>query len=70
MLAPHGLAYLVRRIHSDYGSGAHRIVSERPYELTSVFGVGFLVADRIAHSIGAGPQEAGAVAGGRAACAR
>ena len=36
MLAPHGLAYLVRRIHSDYGSGAHRIVSERPYELTSV----------------------------------
>jgi exodeoxyribonuclease V alpha subunit len=58
MLAPHGLAYLVRRIHSDYGSSAHRIVSERPYELTSVFGVGFLVADRIAHSVGAAPQEA------------
>ena len=58
MLAPHGLAYLVKRIHDDYGSTAHRIVSERPYELTSVFGVGFLVADRISRSVGAPPQEA------------
>ena len=58
MLAPHGLAYLVNRIHGDYGSTAHRIVSERPYELTSVFGVGFLVADRISRTVGAPPQEA------------
>ena len=40
LLAPHGLAYLVPRIHEAYGDGAHRVVSERPYELTSVFGVG------------------------------
>ncbi len=58
MLAPHGLAYLVKRIHDDYGSTAHRIVSERPYELTSVFGVGFLVADRISRTVGAPPQAA------------
>ncbi len=53
LLAPHGLAYLVKRIHDELGSGAHRLVSERPYELTSVFGVGFLIADRIAHGSGA-----------------
>jgi exodeoxyribonuclease V alpha subunit len=61
MLAPHGLAYLVKRIHQYYGDGAHRIVRERPYELTSVFGVGFLLADRIAHGVGAatdGPSRA------------
>jgi exodeoxyribonuclease V alpha subunit len=52
MLAPHGLAYLVSRIHDTYGDGAHRVVSERPYELTSVFGVGFLTADRIARGLG------------------
>ena len=33
--------------------GAHRVVTERPYELTSVFGVGFLIADRIARGLGA-----------------
>jgi exodeoxyribonuclease V alpha subunit len=53
LLAPHGLGYLVKRIHTEYGSTAHRVVSERPYELTSVFGVGFLVADRIARGVGA-----------------
>jgi exodeoxyribonuclease V alpha subunit len=52
MLAPHGLAYLVKRIHQYYGDGAHRIVRERPYELTSVFGVGFEIADRIARAVG------------------
>jgi exodeoxyribonuclease V alpha subunit len=52
LLAPHGLAYLVRRIHKEYGSTAHRVVREQPYELTSVFGVGFLVADRIARGVG------------------
>ncbi len=60
MLAPHGLAYLVGRIHDTFGDGAHRLVAEHPYELTSVFGVGFLIADRIARSLGAGdgPERA------------
>ena len=38
LLAPHGLAWLVARIEKHYGPRAHRIVRERPYELTSVFG--------------------------------
>jgi exodeoxyribonuclease V alpha subunit len=56
MLAPHGLAYLVARLQDAYGDSAHRIVSERPYELTSVFGVGFLTADRIARGLGVPPD--------------
>jgi exodeoxyribonuclease V alpha subunit len=52
LLAPYGLAYLVSRIQDAYGDGAHRVVSERPYELTSVFGVGFVTADRIARGLG------------------
>ena len=40
LLAPHGLAYLATRIHDEYGPSAHTIVSNRPYELTKVFGVG------------------------------
>ncbi len=55
LLAPHGLAHLVAKIHDAFGDGAHRVVSEHPYELTSVFGVGFLTADRIARSVGAEP---------------
>jgi exodeoxyribonuclease V alpha subunit len=41
------------------------VVSERPYELTSVFGVGFVTADRIAHGLGVaanGPQRSRAAA--------
>ncbi len=53
LLAPHGLGYLVTRISDHYGPTAHRVVLEHPYELTSVFGVGFLIADRIARSVGA-----------------
>jgi exodeoxyribonuclease V alpha subunit len=52
LLAPHGLAYLAGRIHAEHGPTAHRVVCERPYELTSVFGVGFHVADRIARGVG------------------
>jgi exodeoxyribonuclease V alpha subunit len=52
LLAPHGLAYLATRIHNEYGPSAHTIVSERPYELTKVFGVGFHLADRIARASG------------------
>jgi exodeoxyribonuclease V alpha subunit len=51
LLAPHGLAYLVPRIEKHYGSRAHRVVRERPYDLTSVFGVGFQTADTIARSL-------------------
>jgi exodeoxyribonuclease V alpha subunit len=58
LLAPHGLAYLVPRLHEAYGPTAHRVVAERPYELTSVFGVGFLIADRIARSLDSGVDEA------------
>ena len=46
LLAPHGLTWLVWRVHKHYGDAAHRIVRERPYELTSMFGVGFHTADR------------------------
>jgi exodeoxyribonuclease V alpha subunit len=57
LLAPHGLGYLVARISDHYGPTAHRIVTEHPYELTSVFGVGFLLADRIAQNTGSPVDE-------------
>jgi exodeoxyribonuclease V alpha subunit len=57
LLAPHGLAYLVGRINEAYGDSAHAVVSEHPYELTSVFGVGFLLADRIARGLGCPPDD-------------
>ncbi|HEY2638034.1 MAG TPA: AAA family ATPase, partial [Solirubrobacteraceae bacterium] len=50
LLAPHGLAYLAPRIHEHYGSGAHDLVARDPFCLTSVFGVGFHIADRIARA--------------------
>jgi exodeoxyribonuclease V alpha subunit len=52
LLAPHGLAYLASRLSGSYGGAAYRIVLEHPYELTSVFGVGFALADRIARGGG------------------
>jgi len=61
LLAPHGLAYLATRIHQQYGAGAHRLIARSPYALTSVFGVGFALADRIARGLGVaadGPQRA------------
>jgi exodeoxyribonuclease V alpha subunit len=57
LLAPHGLAYLATRIQAEYGSSAHRVVEEQPYELTSVFGVGFAIADRIARAAGLPPDS-------------
>jgi exodeoxyribonuclease V alpha subunit len=56
LLAPHGLAHLAARIHKHYGDRAYRIVAERPYELTAVFGVGFATADAIARGEGV-PRE-------------
>jgi exodeoxyribonuclease V alpha subunit len=50
LLAPHGLAYLAARIHEHYGRGAHDLVTRDPFCLTSVFGVGFHIADRIARA--------------------
>src|SRR4051794_32146534 len=47
LLAPHGLAWLVPRIAAQHGDRAHGMVRERPYDLTSVFGVGFRIADTI-----------------------
>jgi len=52
LLAPHGLAQLAPRIHRHYGDRAYRVVAERPYELTAVFGVGFATADAIARGMG------------------
>jgi len=57
LLAPHGLSYLAPRIREAYGDGAHRVVCEQPYELTSVFSVGFLIADKIARSLGIDPDS-------------
>jgi exodeoxyribonuclease V alpha subunit len=56
-LAPHGLAWLVPRITHEHGDRAHLVVRERPYELTSVFGVGFRIADAIARAGGI-PRDA------------
>ena len=56
LLAPHGLAHLAGRIHRHYGDRAYRIVAERPYELTAVFGVGFATADAIARGVGVAPD--------------
>ena len=58
LLAPHGLAYLASRIHEHYGTAAHQILADDPYQLTSVFGVGFAIADRIARASGTPPDAA------------
>jgi exodeoxyribonuclease V alpha subunit len=58
LLAPHGLAYLAPRIHEHYGTAAHQILTDDPYRLTSVFGVGFAIADRIARASGSPPDPA------------
>jgi exodeoxyribonuclease V alpha subunit len=65
LLAPHGLAYLAGRIHEHHGDGAHERIAADPYELTSLFGVGFAIADRIAlatgTAAGAGARERAAI---------
>src|SRR4051794_39034829 len=59
LLAPHGLAWLVPRIAEEYGERAHEMVRKRAYELTSVFGVGFAIADTIARAAGIPPDAPG-----------
>jgi exodeoxyribonuclease V alpha subunit len=61
LLAPHGLAWLVPRIANEYGDRAHDVVRQRPYELTSVFGVGFAIADTIARAAGVPRDSVGRV---------
>ncbi|MDE3133734.1 MAG: AAA family ATPase, partial [Acidobacteriota bacterium] len=61
LLAPHGLAYLAKRISDEYPNTAHHVITENPYELTRVFGVGFRVADRIARA--AHPESVEAIPG-------
>jgi exodeoxyribonuclease V alpha subunit len=64
LLAPHGLGWLVPRIAAEHGDRAHGLVRERPYDLTSVFGVGFRIADTIARAGGvAGDSPARTAAG-------
>ena len=57
LLAPHGLAWLVPRLVKEYGDRAAQVVQQRPYELTSVFGVGFQIADTIARAAGVSPRR-------------
>src|SRR3954447_1325471 len=57
LLAPHGLAWLVPKLAARYGELAHEMVRDRPCELTSVFGVGFHTADRIARAGGHPPDS-------------
>ena len=59
LLAPHGLAWLVPRLVKEYGDRAQQVVMGKPYDLVSVFGVGFATADTIAR---AGGIQAGAPA--------
>jgi exodeoxyribonuclease V alpha subunit len=63
MLAPYGLGYLVQRIAERYGPTALQIVAKRPYELTSVFGVGFVLADRIARGAASSGEGVQAIPG-------
>jgi exodeoxyribonuclease V alpha subunit len=61
LLAPHGLAHLVAAIRAELGDAAHRVITQQPYALTRVFGVGFTIADRIARGLGVprdGPERA------------
>ena len=53
-------ARLARPAHrtSTTATRAHRVVRERPYELTSVFGVGFQTADTIARAAGVARRRA------------
>jgi exodeoxyribonuclease V alpha subunit len=57
LLAPHGLGWLVPRLAKEYGDRAQQVVTQRPYDLTSVFGVGFQIADRIARAVGVDPSS-------------
>lgn len=52
-LHQHGLsAARARRVYAKFGKDAVARLSSNPYELMTVWGVGFLTADKFAHSLG------------------
>jgi exodeoxyribonuclease V alpha subunit len=57
LLAPHGLARHLGELVAVHGSGAEEAVREDPYSLTSVHGVGFAGADRLAIACGIEPDS-------------
>src|SRR3954470_22307978 len=59
LLAPHGLAWLVPKIAAEYGERAHETGRNGAYELRSLFGVGFQIADTIARAAGIPPDAPG-----------
>ena len=66
LLAPHGLARYTAEIIGTHGERAVEVVTEDPYSLTSLHGVGFASADRFALGLGIDPsaperQQAAAV---------
>lgn len=63
-LGKHGInGAVAARIYAKFGTRSLQVAKERPYELTSVEGVGFAVADRIAAETGAGSDSAARIAG-------
>lgn len=52
LLAPLGLARLTAELYSVHGLRAPRVIRDEPYSLTSMHGVGFRTADRLARSLG------------------
>ena len=59
LLAPHGLGHLAPRIDERWGAEAAERVRTDPYSLTSIFGVGFQTADRVALGLGIAPDSPG-----------
>jgi exodeoxyribonuclease V alpha subunit len=57
LLAPHGLARHVAELTATHGAGAAEAVAEDPYSLTSVHGIGFASADRLALALDVDPQS-------------
>ncbi len=56
LLAPHGLARYTAEIIATHGERAVEAVTEDPYSLTSLHGVGFHTADRFALALGVDPS--------------
>lgn len=52
LLAPHGLARLTSELYSLHGPRAASELRQNPYSLTSLHGVGFRSADRLARALG------------------
>ena len=59
LLAEHGLTRLAARLDKHYGGAgrAEAAIRADPYRLTELHGVGFITADKIAHSAGVDPSS-------------